>query len=90
MDSIVRTDFDFKDLTGKYTGKVRDVYFIKDKYMVMVATDRMCATTTRLSKNASRFGGARRTAATSGTTRIRANSSPGFRRRHGISSISSK
>ena len=43
MDSIVRTDFDFKDLTGKYTGKVRDVYFIKDKYMVMVATDRISA-----------------------------------------------
>ena len=33
MDSIVRTDFDFKNLTGKYTGKVRDVYFIQDKYM---------------------------------------------------------
>ena len=43
MDSIVRTDFDFKDLTGKYTGKVRDVYFIRDKYMVMVATDRISA-----------------------------------------------
>lgn len=43
MNSITRTDFDFKDLTGKYTGKVRDVYFIKDKYMVMVATDRISA-----------------------------------------------
>ena len=43
MDSIVRTDFDFKDLTGRYTGKVRDVYFVKDKYMVMVATDRISA-----------------------------------------------
>lgn len=43
MDSIVRTDFDFKNLTGKYTGKVRDVYFIQDKYMVMVATDRISA-----------------------------------------------
>lgn len=43
MDSIVKTDFDFKDLTGKYVGKVRDVYFIRDKYMVMVATDRISA-----------------------------------------------
>lgn len=43
MDSIVKTDFDFSGLTGKYTGKVRDVYFIKDKYMVMVATDRISA-----------------------------------------------
>ena len=43
MDSIVRTDLDFRDLTGKYTGKVRDVYFIRDKYMVMVATDRISA-----------------------------------------------
>jgi len=43
MDSIVKTDFDFRNLTGRYTGKVRDVYFIQDKYMVMVATDRISA-----------------------------------------------
>ena len=43
MDSIVKTSFDFKNLTGTYTGKVRDVYFIQDKYMVMVATDRISA-----------------------------------------------
>ena len=43
MDSIVSTAFDFKNLTGKYTGKVRDVYFIGDKYIVMIATDRISA-----------------------------------------------
>ncbi|MCI1720405.1 MAG: phosphoribosylaminoimidazolesuccinocarboxamide synthase [Bacteroidales bacterium] len=43
MDSIVKTNFDFKGQTGKYTGKVRDVYFINDKYLVMVATDRISA-----------------------------------------------
>ena len=43
MDSIVKTNFDFKNLTGVYNGKVRDVYFIDEKYMVMVATDRISA-----------------------------------------------
>src|SRR5574344_2560404 len=43
MDSIVKTNFDFKGQTGKYTGKVRDVYFINDKYLVMIATDRISA-----------------------------------------------
>ena len=43
MKSIVNTAFDFKNLSGKYTGKVRDVYFIGSKYLVMVATDRISA-----------------------------------------------
>lgn len=43
MDSIVKTNFDFKNQTNKYTGKVRDVYSIGDKYLVMVATDRISA-----------------------------------------------
>ncbi len=43
MNSIIETNFDFDNLTGKYTGKVRDVYFIKDKFMVMIATDRISA-----------------------------------------------
>ncbi len=43
MDSIIETNFDFDNLTGKYTGKVRDVYFIKDKFMLMIATDRISA-----------------------------------------------
>ena len=55
----------------------------------MVATVRMCAMTTRQSKNDSRFAGVRRTVATSGTTRIRVRTSLGYRRRLGTSSISS-
>lgn len=43
MKSITRTEFDFPKQTAKYVGKVRDVYTIADKYMVMVATDRISA-----------------------------------------------
>ncbi len=43
MKSITRTEFDFPNQTAKYVGKVRDVYTISDKYMVMVATDRISA-----------------------------------------------
>ena len=43
MSAVTHTEFDFKGQTGKYVGKVRDVYTIADKYMVMVATDRISA-----------------------------------------------
>lgn len=43
MKAIVETQFDFPNQTGKYIGKVRDVYTIQDKYLVMVATDRISA-----------------------------------------------
>ena len=43
MNSITRTQFDFPKQTAVYNGKVRDVYTIEDKYMVMVATDRISA-----------------------------------------------
>lgn len=43
MKSITRTEFDFPKQTAKYVGKVRDVYTIADKYLVMVATDRISA-----------------------------------------------
>ena len=43
MNSITRTEFDFPHQTSKYVGKVRDVYTIADKYMVMVVTDRISA-----------------------------------------------
>lgn len=42
-DTIFRTDFHFPGQTGVYHGKVRDVYTIHDKYLVMVATDRISA-----------------------------------------------
>ena len=41
--AITSTDFAFPGQTGVYHGKVRDVYTIKDKYLVAVATDRISA-----------------------------------------------
>lgn len=43
MRSITRTEYNFPNQTAKYIGKVRDVYTIADKYMVMIATDRISA-----------------------------------------------
>ncbi|MBD5370263.1 MAG: phosphoribosylaminoimidazolesuccinocarboxamide synthase [Bacteroides sp.] len=41
--TLTHTDFDFAGQESVYHGKVRDVYNILDKYMVMVATDRISA-----------------------------------------------
>lgn len=41
--TFTRTNFAFPGQTGVYHGKVRDVYTIKDKYLVAVATDRISA-----------------------------------------------
>ena len=41
MNDIKKTDFNFKGQTKVYHGKVRDVYFIDNKYLVMVASDRI-------------------------------------------------
>lgn len=43
MNTLTYTDFDFKGQKSAYHGKVRDVYDIDDKYIVMVATDRISA-----------------------------------------------
>ena len=43
MKAITHTDFQFPGQTAKYVGKVRDVYFIGGKYIVLVATDRISA-----------------------------------------------
>lgn len=43
MEAIVKTDFSFPGQRGKYVGKVRDVYDIDDKYLVMVVSDRISA-----------------------------------------------
>ena len=40
---MVRTDFQFDGQEKVYHGKVRDVYFIGDDLLVMVATDRISA-----------------------------------------------
>lgn len=41
--ALVQTDFKFPNQTGVYRGKVRDVYFIGDDKIAMVATDRISA-----------------------------------------------
>jgi phosphoribosylaminoimidazole-succinocarboxamide synthase len=41
--SIVKTDFQFDGQTNLYIGKVRDVYTVNDRYLVMVVTDRISA-----------------------------------------------
>ena len=43
MNALTKTDFNFKGQTKVYHGKVRDVYFIDNKYLVMVASDRISA-----------------------------------------------
>ncbi len=41
--AVTKTDFNFTSQEGFYRGKVRDVYNIQDKYLIMVATDRISA-----------------------------------------------
>lgn len=43
MNSIKETHFNFPGQTAFYKGKVRDVYTIGNKYLVMVVTDRISA-----------------------------------------------
>jgi len=43
MNTITTTDFNFPGQKSVYRGKVRDVYNINDKLLVMVATDRLSA-----------------------------------------------
>lgn len=42
-NAITKTNFNLPGLTHLYTGKVRDVYHIKDELLVMVTTDRISA-----------------------------------------------
>jgi phosphoribosylaminoimidazole-succinocarboxamide synthase len=41
--AITRTDFSFPGQKGIYRGKVRDVYTIDDRYLLMIASDRISA-----------------------------------------------
>ncbi|MDD4645190.1 MAG: phosphoribosylaminoimidazolesuccinocarboxamide synthase [Bacteroidales bacterium] len=43
MEAIVKTEFNLPGQISLYKGKVRDVYNISDKYLVMVVTDRISA-----------------------------------------------
>ena len=42
-NALTNTEFNFPGQTGVYHGKVRDVYNINNKKLVMVATDRISA-----------------------------------------------
>lgn len=43
MEAIKQTHYNFPGQTAFYKGKVRDVYTIEDKYLVMVVSDRISA-----------------------------------------------
>ena len=43
MSTINNTNFSFPGQKGVYKGKVREVYNIDDKYLVMIASDRLSA-----------------------------------------------
>lgn len=43
MTSLDKTNFNFKNQTAFYKGKVRDVYTINDNILVMIASDRISA-----------------------------------------------
>lgn len=42
-NAIIKTNFNFSGQTSLYEGKVRDVYTIEDKLMLMIVTDRISA-----------------------------------------------
>ncbi|MGI6719226.1 MAG: phosphoribosylaminoimidazolesuccinocarboxamide synthase [Bacteroidales bacterium] len=42
-NQVLKTNFNFPEIKNVYHGKVRDVYNIQDKYLLMVATDRISA-----------------------------------------------
>ncbi len=42
-EAITRTDFSFSGQKSIYNGKVRDVYNIGDRFLIMIATDRISA-----------------------------------------------
>jgi len=50
MEAIVKTSFNLPGQKSLYKGKVRDVYNIDDKFLVMVVTDRISAFDVVLSK----------------------------------------
>ena len=43
MNTIVKSDFSFPELTNVYKGKVRDVYTIHEEILVMLVSDRISA-----------------------------------------------
>jgi phosphoribosylaminoimidazole-succinocarboxamide synthase len=42
-NTVIKTNFNFDGQKSLYKGKVRDVYNIRDQYLIMIATDRISA-----------------------------------------------
>lgn len=49
-NTIIETNFNFPNQTNFYKGKIRDVYYIQNEILVMIATDRISAFDTVLPK----------------------------------------
>jgi len=43
MNTLTKTNYNFDNQKSKYSGKVREVYNIDDKLLIMIATDRLSA-----------------------------------------------
>ena len=43
MQTIMRPDLQLKGCKNKYSGKVREVYYLEENILVMVASDRLSA-----------------------------------------------
>ena len=43
MNTLIDTDFNFPNQLSKYSGKVREVYKLKNNTLVMISTDRLSA-----------------------------------------------
>lgn len=43
MNTLTKTNYNFDNQKSKYSGKVREVYNIDDKILIMIATDRLSA-----------------------------------------------
>ena len=43
MNTLTKTNYNFDNQKSKYSGKVREVYNIDNKILIMIATDRLSA-----------------------------------------------
>ena len=43
MNTLIDTDFNFPNQLSKYSGKVREVYKLKNNTLVIISTDRLSA-----------------------------------------------
>ena len=43
LNTLMKTNLKLEGIASKYTGKVREVYRMKDNRLIMIATDRLSA-----------------------------------------------